>query len=276
MVLVLDSEPLEGDDSESILVAPLHRDGALAGPEDVLLPREVFGYRMVVCVGASFPTLPECLELCLGQLPEDWLNRLQLFSDWLTGVTEERPDVLVGLPYLDEQDVRWRFKNKMMTDLAYLQFPVVDWMVGSGLLDDSQAGDIATNESMGRLLCLPFGDEIEDLALAADSSISAERPLASRVYRAADPDVGVIIQISEAEDAGYLSLEVLEDVQNITEGAVLLSEDGNANGHIMQGMAYFVAPKTGRFLVRLADGRDVAFLDITTDREGNVSDGLDT
>ncbi len=113
LVLILSDEPTEISGHLIHHVMPIHRECAQAGPDDILLPREVFGYRVVVCAGASVPVFRESLDICVGVLPKSFLEPVVAFQDWLEGSSDVRPQVLTGLPYLDEQDVRWRYKEAL-------------------------------------------------------------------------------------------------------------------------------------------------------------------
>ncbi len=211
-------------------VVPLHRAIEHAGPDDVILPREVAGHRLVVAMGASIPVSRNVLVACRGRIPAAWMERLGAFSAWLGGASDQRPDVLTGMNYLDNHDTRWVFKEQLGQELLELQA----WPDGKEALIFN-----------GSLIQFPLpGCATEELALAADSATPAHRPL--QTYLVSTPG-GARLRISEAEDPVFVAMEVVEDAEGTLAGAVIKDEAGGELARFVDSVAYFRMPASRTF-----------------------------
>lgn len=212
-------------------VAPLHRRVDMAGPDDVILPREVAGHRLVVAMGASIPASRNALVAYRGSIPAEWLERLCAFANWLNGSLDQRPDVLTGINYLDDRDTRWVFKEQLGQELLELQ-----------ALPDEGAESLIVSGTI--IQFPPLACEQEELALAADSTTSAQRPL--QTYVVSTPD-GARVRISEAEDPAFVAMEVVEDAGGTLAGAVIQDEAGHELARLEGAIAYFRLPTSRSF-----------------------------
>ena len=110
------------------LAAPLTSDCHMAGPKDVLLAKNILGYRSLVMLGCALSVVPGSLHRCIGILPEDEVEKLKgTFTAFETG-SMAGAGVVTGFDYLDEQDLRYIYHEEMVERLSYLQIPVLDWM----------------------------------------------------------------------------------------------------------------------------------------------------
>lgn len=220
-------------------VAPLHRRIEYTGPDDVILPREVFGHRVVACVGASIPVERSSLVACQGGIPEQWLALLRNYAAWLDGSSEVRPNVLSGLHYLDNQDRRWVFKEALgRTLMAYQAFP----------------GEEESLAISGSMIQFPvFEREEEELALAADSSISAQRSL--RSYKVVTGG-GVCLRVSDAEDPDFVAIEIVRDERDELAGAVVKDDAGEALAKFEASTVYFRLPPSRSFKICTPESPD--------------------
>ena len=239
IILQDDVEKLNGH--PVMLAVPVHYDVAMAGPDDVILPAGLFGGRTVACAGASVPVLKDSLDVCIGVLPVEWAEKLLRYHSWLNGEDSERPEVVTGIDYLDQDDLRWKFKEQLGDQLAYLQQPFLAWAEQCGALDTEEQ-----EASTGLVSLLDFFADFfrpvpePTLALAAASAVSAERPLKSRYLESADGHI--VIRVSEAEKVGYMVLEVVTDAHNRLDGAEVRDANGKVISVIQSGSSCFAAP----------------------------------
>ncbi len=131
MVVILAAEIARVKGHTLHLVAPII-DSAMAGPEDVLLDRNVLGHRAAVAAGSAVTVLHDSLDRCRGVLPGRLQARLTAFQRFLDCLSGCRPEVTTGLPYLDEKDVRFVYNEELADRMAYLQEPVVAWAMEGG------------------------------------------------------------------------------------------------------------------------------------------------
>ncbi|NLE66229.1 MAG: hypothetical protein GX608_02310 [Lentisphaerae bacterium] len=135
------------------LAAPIIENPAMAGPDDLILPKEVLGHRVAVAAGMACTVLQDGLDRCRGCLPPAWLSSLQAFQEGLLNHASPPANVQTGLPYLDEHDVRYLAHRKLADGLAYLQEPVLAWAEACGTFGKALAPPItarALREVMGR------------------------------------------------------------------------------------------------------------------------------
>lgn len=97
-----------------------HRRPEYAGPEDIIVPRDVAGHRLVLTTD-SFWMLKSSLNTPIGKLPKEWVNKLSQMITWLMFKDATKPDVQTGLPYLDKTDVRWEAKLNLGTAIMFHQ-----------------------------------------------------------------------------------------------------------------------------------------------------------
>jgi len=116
------------------LVAPVFPGAENAGPEDIILPREVLPYRPAIAVGSCFSLLDDSLGECKGRLPEATIEGLQSFRAFLAGDIDTCPAVVTGPDYIDEKDIRFKFHEDLVERIGYLQGPVMAWAAQSGIL----------------------------------------------------------------------------------------------------------------------------------------------
>ncbi|MBI4028440.1 MAG: hypothetical protein HY360_25870 [Verrucomicrobia bacterium] len=126
-VVLLDVIPLGKalPDHDLLLAAPMFLETEYAGPDDVILPREIRGFKCAVAFGASISVLPQSLRSCEGLLPEEWKLRLVQFHRHLEGKALRPDGINTGLPYLDEIEVRFKFMEGLIERTDYLQAPVL-------------------------------------------------------------------------------------------------------------------------------------------------------
>ena len=97
-----------------------HRRTEYAGPEDIIVPREVAGHRLVL-TSDSFWMLKSSLDKPIGRLPSEWFDKLTQMIAWMLFPNETKPDVQTGLPYLDDKDIRWQAKLNLGMAIAFHQ-----------------------------------------------------------------------------------------------------------------------------------------------------------
>jgi len=115
------------------LVAPMFLGAENAGPEDIILPREVLPYRPAVAM-ACFSVLDDSLGECKGRLPKATVEGLLHFREFLFGDIDTCPAVVTGPDYIDEKDIRFKFHEDLIARCDYLQGPVMAWAEQSGVL----------------------------------------------------------------------------------------------------------------------------------------------
>lgn len=123
-VVVLNVLPSPQHTYQVVTVAPILVEAEMAGPEDVLFPRSILGFEAAVAVGSAVGMLAGNLAECLGGLPSEWRDKIGGFRGYLQEVAESKPAGLqVGPEYLDKLDLRYRFHEKLVDRLEYLQQP---------------------------------------------------------------------------------------------------------------------------------------------------------
>lgn len=129
------------------LAAPVLNDTDKAGPEDVLLCENVFGYPVLVAVGAAVTIIHDSLLSCVGQLPSPLYQHLSRAYAEVDGSQERQSQTrtscgVMGWAYLDEEDSRFIFHKGLVAQMAYLQAPVLALMQRSGLIasDEPKSG----------------------------------------------------------------------------------------------------------------------------------------
>lgn len=246
-------------------VLPLHRDIPMTGPDDVILPANLFGHRVVACAGATVPALVSSLSYRIGMLPDDWVRHLLNFRNWLDGIHEHKPDILTGLRYLDQNDIRWKYKEDLGADLDYLQAPALEQIFP----DEYQ--------ELGTLVLFPLAHPMMDdeLALAADASFTRDRPLKSIDYQVFGLDA--VVRICEAEASGWVTLEVRKDSNGALPGACVVNNQGDEIARIVNDQAYFELPANRILGIRLVDGRrpELKAFDHGDPSDGATGDAMD-
>ena len=120
LALVLDRDSRQ---KKVLRMAPIIPETEKAGPEDVLLPGSLLGWRAVLCVGSSIPVQEACLDECRGLLPLSWMKNVNAFYRWIQGVGRKPAGLITGMGYIDERDIRVAFHKQIQERMVYLKAP---------------------------------------------------------------------------------------------------------------------------------------------------------
>jgi len=107
------------------LVAPLLTDPYQAGPEDIILPKEVLGHRVVLAWGSRLTVLEKSLDRCEGKLPKKWCDVVVQLAANVDLQVLRTSGIEMGFEYLDNQDIRFAYHETLVDRLSYLQSPVM-------------------------------------------------------------------------------------------------------------------------------------------------------
>jgi hypothetical protein len=110
------------------LVAPVITNTPMAGPEDVILPREILPYRPAIAMGHCFSILDQSLGKCMGRLTDETTNNIINFREFIHGDIDTCPKVVTGPDYLDEMDIRYKFHQEILDKATYLTVPVLQYI----------------------------------------------------------------------------------------------------------------------------------------------------
>lgn len=112
-----------GIEDELLQIFPAFRWGELRGPNDIVLPTQLVGERLIVSLDLQATVDRSALELCTGSVPPEAVTRiLQADQDRFDDQARHRWDF--GRPYLDEHDARLAYHIAINDHLEDLQEPV--------------------------------------------------------------------------------------------------------------------------------------------------------
>jgi hypothetical protein len=115
LVLLLDEE------GDGFLAAPVFPETEHAGAEDVVLRRSVLGYKAAVALGGAIFVEAAALRECEGSLRGEDFEPLRAFLLHLEGSGPRPAELVTGLPYLDERDVRYLFAKEFLAEFRALK-----------------------------------------------------------------------------------------------------------------------------------------------------------
>lgn len=240
------------------LAAPLFEETRYSGPGDVLLPRHLFGHRKAVAVAYGFTLLGDSLTHCRGILPETTTKALQQFLRALDTGSEPPPQFATGLPYLDEEDVRYAFHEELVDRVDILQISAVTWAEQCSPAvseEESTTGSKLWQQGFSRIDLAALFPVLAPALSAAD--IPAERRLETIALSC--EAIGAIIQVSQAEQLGDCALEIVDDPDHRLEGAEIQDSQG-ALVHRLTGLAAcFTMPDPPQLIFILRDGTEAVF-----------------
>lgn len=246
LVIILNEVP---EEPRLYHAVPVHFVCEYAGPDDVLAPRELLGRSAVICVGASMPVCQESLLTREAVLPAEWLETVISQERLITETGVGSPEIPCGSPYIDRDDLRWSFKEKIGEVFGVLQNVALKHLQGMEELVELR--DSADPAPAGELLDLsalfPAG-KTQELALAADDSIRGDRQL--RSYQLISEDGSLYFILSEAEQDGFLALEAPLEA----EGAEIFDSQGQSIGRIHNRICFFKSPADMKLRFELRDG----------------------
>jgi len=238
-VVILTESKVKIGGRRSFLVAPIFAETEYAGPDDILFPKTVLGFRCAIAVGAALSIIPESLLECEGALPHEWCDRLFRFQICLeTG--EPRPtDVRTGLPYLDENDVRFVFMERMVERLDYLQAPLLD--VVPSVIADAERVSVADKvraivSKVKNWITVPDLQPFIALQMRRVTASSKEVPKFEITFKILG--MGVFLEVSVSGNYETCTFQVRDktgEVDLCLDGGHLVSTNGEISADIDQG-----------------------------------------
>lgn len=126
-VVIISSHSMPLKEHTLHLVAPVINT-IMAGPEDIILPREILPYRPAIAIGTCFSVLDQSLGKCMGRLPDETTNDILNFREFIHDNIDTCPKVITGPDYLDEMDIRYKFHQTILDQVAYLTVPVLHYI----------------------------------------------------------------------------------------------------------------------------------------------------
>lgn len=270
-------ERFEGERGNATLftAAPIFADPEMAGPFDVVLPRELFGFEAVIAFDSAGSLLSDSLQECKGALPQDWTSRLIAFHNGLvggvetplvklTGVEPSFVGLTTGVPFIDEKDPAFVFHEELAESMQRLAELTLAWGTAVVAVPDwakklweqmrAMAQDATAEldewwEAVARVMFRP------PLAYG----MGAHGPDAGRARQMRElrvGDTGAQIGVVECvAPAGAFALTVFADPGRALENAEVLDGSGQVVTKVLGGKAVSTFRLAdGVFLLRLADG----------------------
>lgn len=247
LVLVLQEE---GEVDGILAVAPVHFSPEYAGPDDLVLPRDFLGRTAVVCTGASMNTTQEELGDFRGRLPDEWMDAVRQLEAAVDAGERPADPMLRGVDYLDTADQRWGFKQDLAEAFSSLQVAALTRLDQADKTSENK-NTAKAGEIIDLTALFPASPPI---ALAADDSNSADRPL--RSYKLTSVDGKLVLMLSEAEESGYLALEAPVEL----DGAGIVDAEGCVIGRIHGQICYFKMPASMQFSIEMKNGNQVSMI----------------
>lgn len=93
--------------------APIFSYPEMAGPNDVVLPKEIFGFEACISFSAAASVSRESLMFREGFIPEDWVTKLNKFHAYILGKEIKPTDIMHGASYIDENDPAFVFHEEL-------------------------------------------------------------------------------------------------------------------------------------------------------------------
>lgn len=254
--------------------APIFSDPHMAGPSDIVLPREILAFEAGIAFESAGSILSENLRECEGALPENWASKIAAFRDYVLGRAENPPEgVTIGAPFVDENDPAFIFHEELAERMQPLAELALAWGEGTALVTVPEwaISLFGKAKQLGHSLSADLSEHWEELTewweerarpilipspaygMAADH-LDAGRPRFGAAFRVADSDarIGLVECVSPA---ATFALTVFADPNHSIEGAEVLDGAGQVVTKISDGKAASTFPLAdGLFLLRLSDG----------------------
>ena len=240
-VLLLERFDGEDGDPTVFTTAPIFSDPSVAGPADVVLPREILGFEAGIAFASAASLLEESIVACEGALPEDWISRLTAFHDYVRGrATNPPPGIVTGAPYLDENDPSFIFHEILAEQMQALATPALEW-----------ATTPESDETPVSVVDFTDWDaaEANHLALAAATEQS---PKFEKLFAVPGSDVFVLFS-PEGEDICAKVRDSNGKECHDLNGGSIVSHDGEVLGTFAQAQTR-IAERKLSFRILLPDG----------------------
>lgn len=215
-VLVVQSRVMTLNKERVHLVAPLLSDPHLAGPEDIILPKEIMGHRVALAWGSRITVLEKSLDRCEGKLPKKWCDVVAQLSANVDFHVLRTSGIEMGFDYLDNHDIRFAYHENLVDRLSYLQSPVIQ------VVWHEQADVIRMDKWFSRI------ERAKCQSLAAATGSAFEESLYYRV-------VGkkLVIKVVLASDWTHVQLLILNEKGELApelDGCQVVNTEGKAVG----------------------------------------------
>ena len=191
---------------------PIFTEIDYAGPEDLILPRDVLGFRAALACRLLLAVLPSNLKECRGTLPDVWKGRIAHFLRWLDAAAELPPQgIETGIAYLADAgdiDPSIAFHHALVDRIDHLRRPVLEWL--------QQARTI-----------IPFaGCHSNSVGRLATAASSAGKHL-EETWKI--PAYGLCLVLRQEHDRSHISVTIRDEKNQFSQalhGAKVLSSTG--------------------------------------------------